>query len=94
MSENKALAADIKTLIKNNMRNYSMFIMLALIMIIFAPLTEGRNWSPRNFYNIFFQNSYVLILAVGMVMVIIVQGIDLASALLSARSALCYIMFF
>ncbi|HCC37189.1 MAG TPA: ABC transporter permease [Treponema sp.] len=55
-----------------------MFIMLALIMLIFAPLTNGNNWNPRNFTNIFFQYSYVLILAVGMVQVIIIQGIDLS----------------
>lgn len=70
--------ADIKALVKNNIRNYSMFIMLALIMIIFAPLTNGSNWNERNFYNIFYQNSHILILAIGMVMVIIVQGIDLS----------------
>jgi len=85
---------DTKTVIKNNIRNYSMFIMLALIMIIFAPLTSGNNWSPRNFTNIFFQYSYVLILAVGMVQVIIVQGIDLSvgsvCALVGALSAMIY----
>ena len=85
---------DIKTLVKNNIRNYSMFIMLALIMIIFAPLTNGTNWSPRNFYNIFFQNSYVLILAIGMVQVIIVQGIDLSvgsvCAFIGAVSVMVY----
>jgi putative multiple sugar transport system permease protein len=71
-----------------------MFIMLALIMIIFVPLTNGNNWSPRNFTNIFFQYSYVLILAIGMVMVIIVQGIDLSvgsvCALVGALSAMVY----
>jgi len=86
--------SDAKTLIKNNIKNYSMFIMLALIMIIFAPLTNGNNWSPRNFTNIFFQYSYVLILAVGMVMVIIVQGIDLSvgsvCAFVGALSAMIY----
>jgi putative multiple sugar transport system permease protein len=86
--------SDAKTLIKSNIRNYSMFIMLALIMLIFAPLTNGTNWSPRNFYNIFFQNSYVLILAIGMVQVIIVQGIDLSvgsvCAFVGALSAMIY----
>jgi putative multiple sugar transport system permease protein len=86
--------SDAKTLIKNNIKNYSMFIMLALIMLIFAPLTNGNNWSPRNFTNIFFQYSYVLILAVGMVMVIIVQGIDLSvgsvCAFVGALSAMIY----
>jgi putative multiple sugar transport system permease protein len=78
MSDKAVHLSDVKTLIKNNLRNYSMFIMLVLILIIFAPLTDGKNWSERNFTNLFFQYSYVLILAVGMVMVIIVQGIDLS----------------
>jgi putative multiple sugar transport system permease protein len=63
-------------------------------MIIFAPLTNRTNWSPRNFTNIFFQNSYVLILAIGMVQVIIVQGIDLSvgsvCAFIGALSAMIY----
>ena len=86
--------SDVKILIKNNIRNYSMFIMLILIMIIFAPLTNGINWIPRNFVNIFFQNSHVLILAVGMVMIIITQNIDLSvgsvCAFVGALSAMIY----
>jgi putative multiple sugar transport system permease protein len=93
--DNKIIhTADTKTLIKNNLRNYSMFIMLALIMIIFAPLTHGNNWNPRNFTNIFFQYSYVLILAAGMVQVIIILGIDLSvgsvCAFVGALSAMIY----
>jgi len=94
MSDKVIHTLDVKTLIRSNIRNYSMFIMLALIMLIFAPLTNGTNWSPRNFTNIFFQNSYVLILAVGMVQVIIVQGIDLSvgsvCAFVGALSAMVY----
>ena len=94
MSAKIIQTTDIKTLIKNNLRNYSMFIMLILIMIIFAPLTNGNNWNPRNFVNIFFQNSYVLILAVGMVMIIITQNIDLSvgsvCAFVGALSAMVY----
>src|SRR5215469_7958364 len=94
MAEKVIHTSDTKTLIKNNIRNYSMFIMLALIMIIFAPLTRGNNWNPRNFTNIFFQYSYVLILAVGMVQVIIVMGIDLSvgsvCAFVGALSAMIY----
>jgi len=94
MSDKTVLTSDFKSMLKSNIRSYSMFIMLALIMIIFAPLTNGTNWSPRNFTNIFFQNSYVLILAIGMVQVIIVQGIDLSvgsvCALVGALSAMIY----
>ena len=86
--------SDVKTLMKNNLRNYSMFIMLVLIMVIFAVITNGVNFIPRNFVNIFFQNSYVLILATGMVMIIITQNIDLSvgsvCAFIGALSAMVY----
>ena len=86
--------ADSKTLIKTNIRKYSMFIILALIIGIFAYMTGGINLSPRNITNIFFQNSHVLILAIGMVMVIIVKGIDLSvgsvCAFVGALSAMIY----
>jgi putative multiple sugar transport system permease protein len=96
MSNKGIQTSDIKTLIKNNIRNYSMFFMLVLIMIIFALITkpQGVNFYPRNFINIFFQNSYVLILATGMVMIIITQNIDLSvgsvCAFIGALSAMVY----
>ena len=94
MSDKSISTSNVKTLIKNNIRNYSMFIMLILIMLIFAPLTKWNNWNPRNFVNIFFQNSYVLILAVGMVQIIITQNIDLSvgsvCAFVGAISAMIY----
>ena len=95
MSDKAAIhISDTKTLIKNNLRNYSMFIMLALIMLIFAPLTNWNNWNPRNFTNIFFQYSYVLILATGMVQIIITQNIELSvgsvCAFVGALSAMLY----
>jgi putative multiple sugar transport system permease protein len=78
MSDSAAPKSSIGNLIKNNIRNYSMFIMLVVIMVIFAVLTRGTNFNSRNFTNIFIQYSYVLILAVGMVQVIIIGGIDLS----------------
>ncbi len=65
-------------LAKQNMRKLSMFIMLGLILVVFAFLTKGVNLTPRNITNIFIQNSYILILAVGMVLVIIIGNIDLS----------------
>jgi putative multiple sugar transport system permease protein len=94
MSDKTVNLADTRTLIKNNIRNYSMFIMLALIMLIFAPMTNWNNFSSRNFANIFFQYSYVLILAIGMVQCIIILGIDLSvgsvCAFIGAISAMIY----
>jgi putative multiple sugar transport system permease protein len=84
----------ISTLIKNNIRNYSMFIILVLILIVFGFLTNWINFSPRNISYIFIQYSYVLILAVGMVQVIIIGGIDLSvgsvCAFVGAISAMIY----
>ncbi len=65
-------------IVKANLRNFSMFLVLALIMIGFAFLTGGVNLNPRNFTYIFIQNSYILILAVGMLLVIVVGNIDLS----------------
>jgi len=94
MSNKEIHTSDVKTMIKSNMRNYSMFIMLVLILIIFAPLTNWNNFRPQNFINIFFQNSHVLILAIGMVMIIITQNIDLSvgsvCAFVGALSAMIY----
>ncbi len=74
----------IRQLLKDNIRNYSMFIMLALIFMVFSFLTGGINFSPRNVANIFMQNSYILILAAGMVLVIIVGNIDLSVGSIAA----------
>ena len=71
-------------LLKKNVRSYSMFIMLALIFIVFAVLTNGINFSARNVSNIFMQNSYILILASGMVLVIIIGNIDLSVGSIAA----------
>ena len=94
MSDKAVKTSDIRTLITSNLRNYSMFIILLLIMLIFSFMTKGVNFYPRNFVNIFFQNSYVLILAVGMVMIIITQNIDLSvgsvCAFIGALSAMIY----
>jgi len=81
-------------LLRKNVRSYSMFIMLALIFIVFSFLTEGINFSPRNMSNLLMQNSYILILASGMVFVIITGNIDLSvgsvAAFTGAIAAMLY----
>jgi putative multiple sugar transport system permease protein len=94
MSDRSAEKQNISTLIKTNIRNYSMFLILVLIMIVFGFLTNWINFSPRNISYIFIQYSYVLILAVGMVQAIIIGGIDLSvgsvCAFVGAVSAMIY----
>jgi len=94
MSGKSIQTTDIGTLVKNNLRSSSMIIMLALIMIVFGFITGWNNFSGRNITNIFFQYSYVLILATGMVQCIIILGIDLSvgsvCAFIGALSAYIY----
>jgi putative multiple sugar transport system permease protein len=83
-----------KEIIKSGLKNYSMFLILLLIMVVFSFLTNGINLSSRNITNIFIQYSYVLILAVGMVQMIITGNIDLSvgsvCAFIGAISAFVY----
>ncbi|MDR2494912.1 MAG: sugar ABC transporter permease, partial [Spirochaetaceae bacterium] len=94
MSDSQVKKSGIAGLLKSNIKNYSMFLMLALIMIVFAVLTKGTNLNSRNFTNIFIQYSYVLILAVGMLQVIVIGDIDLSvgsvCAFVGAVSAMAY----
>ncbi|AEF83829.1 L-arabinose ABC transporter [Treponema primitia ZAS-2] len=94
MSDTVEKKPSIGSLLMGSLKGYSMFFVLVLIMIAFAYLTGGTNFSSRNFTNILIQYSYVLILAVGMVMVIIVLGIDLSvgsvCAFVGSISAMTY----
>lgn len=68
----------LKTIIKNNVREYAMVLALVVIMILFQILTGGVLFMPLNITNIILQNSYVLILAVGMLLVILTGDVDLS----------------
>ena len=55
-----------------------MVIALIAIMLLFQITTEGIMFKPMNVTNLIMQNSYVLILAVGMLLVIVTGNIDLS----------------
>src|SRR5690606_27985686 len=65
-------------LVRTNARQYGMVIALALIVILFQILTGGLLLQPQNVTNLILQNSYILILAIGMMLVIITGHIDLS----------------
>ncbi|MCL3863075.1 multiple monosaccharide ABC transporter permease [Actinotalea sp. K2] len=69
---------NVKTLLTRNLRQSGIFIAFVLIIALFAVLTDGTLLSNQNVSNIVVQNSYILILAVGMVIVIIGGHIDLS----------------
>ncbi len=65
--------------VKSFIKKYTMVIALAAVFILFSILTKGRLLYPQNMSNLLIQNSYVLVLACGMLMCILTGGnIDLS----------------
>jgi putative multiple sugar transport system permease protein len=81
--------------LRNNVRQYGMIAALALIVILFEIWTDGILLRPLNVTNLVQQNGYILILAIGMVIVIIAGHIDLSvgsiAAFVGATSAVLMI---
>ena len=63
---------------KNNLREYGMLISLVAIMGLFQYLTDGTLLRPLNLTNLVLQNSYIVIMALGMLLVIVAGHIDLS----------------
>lgn len=70
--------AMLTKLFKNNIRQYGMIIALVLISVLFQILSDGTLLKPLNVTNLILQNSYILVLAIGMLLVIITGNIDLS----------------
>jgi putative multiple sugar transport system permease protein len=69
----------LKNAFKNNIRQYAMLIALIVVMAFFQFKTDGILLVPMNVTNLILQNSYVLILAIGMTICILTGGnIDLS----------------
>ena len=60
------------------LRKYMMFIMLVVITILFQILTKGVLLTPSNITKLILQNSYIIILAIGMLPVILTGNVDLS----------------
>jgi putative multiple sugar transport system permease protein len=68
----------LRAVLQGNFRQYGMVAALAVIVILFQVWTSGILLKPLNVTNIVQQNGYILILAIGMVIVIISGHIDLS----------------
>ena len=68
----------LSNLFKNNIREYGMLIALIVIMIFFYFMTGGILMKPVNITNLVLQNSYVIIMALGMLLIIVSGWIDLS----------------
>lgn len=63
---------------KSNLRDYGMLISLVAIMVFFQVMTNGTLFQPLNLTNLILQNSYIIIMALGMLLVIVAGHIDLS----------------
>ena len=63
---------------KSNMRDYGLLVSLLLIMAFFQWRTDGILLQPGNVTNLILQNSYIVIMALGMLLVIVGGNIDLS----------------
>jgi putative multiple sugar transport system permease protein len=70
--------SNLASLLTRNLRTSGIYIAFVAIVALFAILTDGVSLSPGNITNIILQYSYILILAIGMVLVIIAGHIDLS----------------
>ncbi len=96
---------DLTSAIKENIRDYGMYIALAVIMFIFTTLTDGLFMTPRVISDLIDMTGYIAVLSVGMTLVIVIRHIDLSvgyiagflgaiAAILSSRVGLpLYLIF-
>lgn len=66
-----------KKTVNLNLKQYGMVFAMLIIFIIFYALTGGTNATPMNMNNLIMQNSYVIILATGMLLCVLTGNVDL-----------------
>lgn len=69
---------EARSLVKENIRDYGMYIALFVIMLTFSIMTDGLFMSSRNISNLLDSTGYIAVLAVGMTLVIVIRHIDLS----------------
>lgn len=68
----------IKKILGDKLHDYTMVIALAALAIAFNIITGGKMITSSNFQNLISGNAYVMVLAIGMMMVIVIGQIDLS----------------
>jgi len=74
---------ELKKLLRQNIRDYAMYITLAVVLGIFTILTDGVFLSSRNISNLLNQTGYLAVLAIGMTLVFIIRYFDMSVGYLS-----------
>ena len=87
--KNGNLGHEVAALLKTNVRNYAMFIALAIIFIVFEILSKGYFLTARNLTNLINQTGYIAVMAVGMTLVLIICQIDLSVGFVAGFLGAC-----
>ncbi len=74
----EAAASKAAHFLKQNLREYGMLLSLVAIVAFFQVATDGTLLQPLNLTNLVLQNSYIVIMALGMLLVIVAGHIDLS----------------
>lgn len=77
-TQSESLSSIVKKQLTGNVKQYSMFLILIAVWIIFTIATGGLFLTPRNISNLFSQTTYTGIIACGMVLIIVAGHIDLS----------------
>jgi putative multiple sugar transport system permease protein len=73
-----AAKASMQGAMKENLREYGLVLALVIIMVFFQVMTNGILFKPVNLTNLVLQNSYIIVMALGMLLVIVAGHIDLS----------------
>lgn len=74
---------NLQRVLRQNIREYGMFIALFAIMVFFASTTNGVFVSARNISNLINQTGYIAVLAIGMTLVIVIRHVDFSVGFLA-----------
>ncbi|NVK32891.1 MAG: sugar ABC transporter permease [Rhodobacteraceae bacterium] len=77
-TKSKGKTSSTASYLASHLRDYGMLLALIAIMGFFQVVTDGTLLRPVNITNLFLQNSYIIIMALGMLLVIVAGHIDLS----------------
>ncbi len=78
----------LRKILGGDPKQYTMVLALIILVLFFEMMTGGLMMTSSNFQNLISGNAYVLVLAIGMLMVIVIGHIDLSVGSVAAFSGM------
>jgi putative multiple sugar transport system permease protein len=77
-TDTQAARGSMRDYLANHLREYGLLVALIVVMVFFHFMTNGTLLRPVNLTNLLLQNSYIIIMALGMLIIIVSGNIDLS----------------